>query len=228
MVDPTEYAERENNILDAAKKLILHYGYDKTTVSDIAREAAISKGAIYLHFESKDDLVEALIWREAWGYIDQMVENIENDTSPWSFVTMFRSAMEAISRRPLMLAFNRSDEQILGSFLRKRGHKFLALKNSQQLPLVRMMQEKKVIRDDIEAEVIAYLFAIISTGFVYIGTVDVGMPRPEIEAVTLALGDMLERFVTPQGEGNPEAGKQIMLDLIEAFKEQRAAHLQAE
>ena len=28
--------ERANRILDAASKLIVHYGYDKTTVSDIA------------------------------------------------------------------------------------------------------------------------------------------------------------------------------------------------
>ena len=57
--------ERADRILDAASKLIVHYGYDKTTVSDIAREAGVSKGAIYLHWASKDDLFEALIFRES-------------------------------------------------------------------------------------------------------------------------------------------------------------------
>ncbi|MEM7028378.1 MAG: helix-turn-helix domain-containing protein, partial [Chloroflexota bacterium] len=36
--------EREERILDAASNLFVHYGYDKTTVDDIAREAGVSKG----------------------------------------------------------------------------------------------------------------------------------------------------------------------------------------
>ena len=56
--------EREQRILDAAANLIAHYGYDKTTVDEIAREAGVSKGAIYLHFKSKEDLFEALLLRE--------------------------------------------------------------------------------------------------------------------------------------------------------------------
>jgi AcrR family transcriptional regulator len=56
--------EREKRILDAAAALFTHYGFDKTTVSDIAAEAGVSKGAIYLHFESKENLLEALLLRE--------------------------------------------------------------------------------------------------------------------------------------------------------------------
>ena len=56
--------ERRERVLNVAAELIVHYGYDKTTVSDIAREAGISKGAIYLHFDSKEALFEALITRE--------------------------------------------------------------------------------------------------------------------------------------------------------------------
>ena len=47
--------ERERRILDAAVRLIAHYGYDKTTVGDIAHEAGVSKGAVYLHWPGKDD-----------------------------------------------------------------------------------------------------------------------------------------------------------------------------
>ena len=53
--------DREQRILDAAADLIAHFGYDKTTVDDIARRAGVSKGAIYLHFKSKDDLFEGLL-----------------------------------------------------------------------------------------------------------------------------------------------------------------------
>ncbi len=49
--------ERAQRILDAAANLIAHYGYDKTTVDDIARAAGVSKGAIYLHYRSKEAFI---------------------------------------------------------------------------------------------------------------------------------------------------------------------------
>ena len=43
-------------ILDAADRLIAHYGYKKTTMDDVAREAGIGKGTIYLYFKSKEEV----------------------------------------------------------------------------------------------------------------------------------------------------------------------------
>jgi AcrR family transcriptional regulator len=43
-------------ILDAAERLFEQYGYRKTTVEEIAQEARIGKGSVYLHFQSKEDL----------------------------------------------------------------------------------------------------------------------------------------------------------------------------
>ncbi len=48
--------EKRERILEAAKKLIFHYGYQKTTIADIAREADISVGSIYNFFKSKEDI----------------------------------------------------------------------------------------------------------------------------------------------------------------------------
>lgn len=43
-------------ILDAAESLLGRYGYRKTTMDDIAREARIGKGTTYLHFRSKEEV----------------------------------------------------------------------------------------------------------------------------------------------------------------------------
>jgi AcrR family transcriptional regulator len=40
-----------------------HYGYGKTTVDDIAHEAGIGKGTVYLHFDSKADVALSCIDR---------------------------------------------------------------------------------------------------------------------------------------------------------------------
>ncbi|MFW5924577.1 MAG: TetR/AcrR family transcriptional regulator [Myxococcota bacterium] len=52
--------ERRVIILRAAERLLVHYGPAKTTVADIAREARVGVGSVYLEFTSKGAIVEAL------------------------------------------------------------------------------------------------------------------------------------------------------------------------
>lgn len=48
-------------ILEVAKRLFLEKGYDQTTIQDIVDElGGLTKGAIYHHFKSKEDIMNAL------------------------------------------------------------------------------------------------------------------------------------------------------------------------
>lgn len=53
-------AKREQ-ILSGAYRVIERMGYDAASVNDIAREAGVSKGTIYVYFTDKEDLFEALM-----------------------------------------------------------------------------------------------------------------------------------------------------------------------
>lgn len=53
-------AARRDQILQAAERLLEHYGPQKTTVADVAREAGIGVGSVYLEFPSKEAIIEAL------------------------------------------------------------------------------------------------------------------------------------------------------------------------
>ena len=48
-------------ILDAALRLFARQGYAQTTTDEIARRAQISKGLIYNHFASKEEILECLV-----------------------------------------------------------------------------------------------------------------------------------------------------------------------
>lgn len=51
-------------ILTVSTKLFLEKGFDKTSMRDIAEAANVSKGAIYHHFKSKDDVINAVTKRQ--------------------------------------------------------------------------------------------------------------------------------------------------------------------
>ncbi|HVG29518.1 MAG TPA: TetR/AcrR family transcriptional regulator [Pyrinomonadaceae bacterium] len=55
-------------ILDAADRLLARYGYRKMTVDDLAQEAGVGKGTIYLHFAGKEEVALSRIDR----VIDQL------------------------------------------------------------------------------------------------------------------------------------------------------------
>src|SRR3954465_14388406 len=63
---------REELILDATDRLLAHFGYRKMTIDDLAREAGIGKGTVYLHFRSKEDVVLSHVDRIAHRVVAEL------------------------------------------------------------------------------------------------------------------------------------------------------------
>ncbi len=55
--------EMQHRILDAAGRVFARQGFHGATIADIAQEAGLGKGTLYLYFRNKDALAEALVER---------------------------------------------------------------------------------------------------------------------------------------------------------------------
>jgi AcrR family transcriptional regulator len=66
--------ETRERLLAAAMKVISERGYDGTRVAEVAREAGVTTGAIYNHFDSKADLLTAAIGGHGPGAFTDLVE----------------------------------------------------------------------------------------------------------------------------------------------------------
>ncbi len=210
---------REQRILDAAAKLIVHYGYDKTTVSDIAREAGISKGAIYLHYSSKEALFEALLYREVLAYSDDWLRRFEADESIWSFVGMFKLMLLTLQAHPFMIAIFRRDPHVFGSFLR-RDSTVLQQKGAANAQLFGMLQGVGAMRADIDPKVIAHLLNLFAYGLV---NAEEAVPQegaPSFDDTVEGLALLLDRGLAPEDGGNREAAKAIIQQISGALREQ--------
>src|SRR4030042_3468420 len=58
-------SEKRNQVLTLAKKRFERFGFNKTTVDEIARDAGISKRTLYQEFENKEKILEELFMFEA-------------------------------------------------------------------------------------------------------------------------------------------------------------------
>ncbi|TAM74175.1 MAG: TetR/AcrR family transcriptional regulator [Chloroflexota bacterium] len=54
---------RSDQILDAASRVFARRGFGAARMDDVASESGLSKGALYLYFRSKDQLIDALVGR---------------------------------------------------------------------------------------------------------------------------------------------------------------------
>jgi AcrR family transcriptional regulator len=93
-------AVRKDQIVNAAKKLIIKHGSENLTIRAIAREVGLSEGALYRHFKSKRDILSLLadtIEADLLG--DIKVSNIEGESYSKILDSILRGHLSAIKQR---------------------------------------------------------------------------------------------------------------------------------
>jgi TetR/AcrR family acrAB operon transcriptional repressor len=209
--------QREQHILDAAAALIMRQGYDKTTMSDVADESGVSRGIVYLHFDSKETLLEALLWREVQQYGRAWLEHIEANPRGGTVGGIYRAVLHAINSRPLMAAMMRRDRRVIGSYLRKPDNMFAAMESSSiGANLLAELQAVGAVRNDVDLNLMSHIMDVISYGLITVGDFKQPDEMPPYEAVMETIADMLDRLMTPEDGGNSEAGKAVIRRLAAA------------
>ena len=70
--------ETASKIFHQAMRLFLAKGYHGSSIDDITRAAGITKGALYWHFKSKEDLLNKIIEEFEKRFIDQMIHVVKD------------------------------------------------------------------------------------------------------------------------------------------------------
>lgn len=212
--------EREQTILDAAAKLLLRHGYNKTTMSDVADAVDLNRALIYLHFKSKDELLEALIVRELGKYGEMWSHSLAADPLGGSVASIYRSMLPALKQLPLMAAILTRDEQTFGKYLRKPGNLFAYLSTTiTTRDALQAMQELGVVRQDVNIAAMAFILDALTPSILETLSSHREEPcgdserlgKPCYEELMETITEMLERMLTPAEGANLEAGKAALL-----------------
>lgn len=74
-----KYPEQtQERIVEASVKLFVEKGYEQTTIQDILDVLSLSKGGLYHHFKSKEEILEAVKQKRAQYAADMLCDFIEN------------------------------------------------------------------------------------------------------------------------------------------------------
>ena len=99
---PAEHNVREQ-IVEAAEKHFSRYGYEKTTVSDLAKAIGFSKAYIYKFFDSKQAIGEAIVSKTLTAIVAAVEEAVVGATTP---TEKFRRMFKALTATSVGLFFN--------------------------------------------------------------------------------------------------------------------------
>ena len=72
-----EKESRRQQIMVAAKKIFTEKGFNRATMDDIANEAELSPGTLYLYFKNKEELYASLSLR-ILQYLQQKIEHVND------------------------------------------------------------------------------------------------------------------------------------------------------
>lgn len=81
--------DKHRKIIRAATKVFAKKGFFNARISDIAKEAKVADGTIYLYFNNKFDILLSVFEQEIGKLIDQVVALLEKEDDPQAKLQIF-------------------------------------------------------------------------------------------------------------------------------------------
>src|SRR5204863_5276498 len=95
--------DKPQQIIDAAVRVFARYGFYNSRVSDIAREAGIASGTIYLYFKTKDEILVTLFREKMAGFVSVLRKEIAGEPgAPAKLRRLVRLHFETLEAHPDM------------------------------------------------------------------------------------------------------------------------------
>jgi AcrR family transcriptional regulator len=116
-------SEKRTQILTLAKKKFERFGFNKTTVDEIARDASISKRTLYQEFENKEKILEELFMFEALSVRKAILNQINKILDPTEKLqTFIRLALKYLDQNPFIVSVLHDESGFFKPFLKDKPH----------------------------------------------------------------------------------------------------------
>lgn len=162
------------SLLKAALVVFSRQGYSATTLADVAKEAGVTRGAIYWHFGSKADLYSALLAQYA-AVSSQVVQAAaaEGGELPVVLQRVFTRLLQAVATNPELRAVME-----ISLFKTERSPELAAIQAQQRsnagallesiTEVMRQGMARGALRGDVDPAELARAFLAANNGAIYL------------------------------------------------------------
>lgn len=190
---------RAQLILDAASTLILRYGYHKTTIDDIAREAGVGKGTLYLHWNTREALFAALILREKVAMAEDIKQRLACDPAGATLRGLLKHSALALLCRPLLKAVLLRDTEVFGKLAQSEQSSAISTEALAGFTnYLEVLREQGLVRTDLSLQALVALFGSIFIGFFLAQPLLPDAFRPSDEELAELMAETGHRTLEPR------------------------------
>ena len=113
--------EKKSQVLSLAKKRFERFGFNKTTVDELARDASISKRTLYQEFGNKEKILEELFMFEALSVRRAVLTEINQIVKPAEKLeTYIRLAIKYLDANPFIVSVLHDESGFFAPFLKDK------------------------------------------------------------------------------------------------------------
>lgn len=141
-------------IINAATKVFAKKGFFNARISDIAKEAKVADGTIYLYFNNKFDILISVFDEEITNMISQINKLLDQEQDPKEMLTIF------ITKHLTMMKKNRNLAEVIQIELRQSNKIIKNYRNNAFIEyldiiesIIRLGQDKGIYRSDIDPDI---------------------------------------------------------------------------
>jgi TetR/AcrR family transcriptional regulator, fatty acid metabolism regulator protein len=187
--------DKETVILDAACRVFREKGFHQARITDIAQAAGISYGLVYHYFKSKSDLFDAIL-KEWWKGLFNLMEKWDNgETSVEDqLAALVAYFLEQYQKKPdLVHIFITEISRSAANLTPARLHWFKMFLSSTE-KIMSVGQANKILRTDIKARYLTYIFLGAIESFVSAMVLENQPLRSKAQKLRIAVG-LLQVFM---------------------------------
>jgi AcrR family transcriptional regulator len=159
--------DEDDRLLDAARACVLAVGVRRTTVTDVARRAGVSRMTLYRRFPDLEGVLSALMTREFGRVVAQAAERAaadEDATARERVVAMVVHGARSLAEDPLFVRLLDVDPELLLPYVTQRlgGMQKMAVAAGARA----LADADGSVRTDASPEVLSAAVELIARGFV--------------------------------------------------------------
>jgi AcrR family transcriptional regulator len=186
-------ALRAQRILDATAQLLERWGYSRVTIDDIARQAGVGKGTVYLHWPNRETLFMAVLQRELLQFIENLAPTLRDNPEELLLHRLVRHFWLAANRRPLIRAVFVQDFETLGRLSMAGDQTLIARQYEAFEEYVELLKKSRLLRADLTGSEVMYIYRATITGFFLAEKLIPEEYQPDVERKADLLADTFQQ-----------------------------------
>jgi TetR/AcrR family transcriptional regulator, repressor for uid operon len=205
---PATQAARRDHILDAAHACFARGGFHATTMQDICKEAAVSPGALYVYFDSKEALIAGLCERDR----TELAQRLEKLAHAPDFIKALEAIGETyfvddpVAKQRFVVEMgveSTRNPRVAEIFLGVDKFCRQGFKN-----LFQRLADEGRIKPKIDIDTLSEVFHVIGDGMFWRRAI---MPGYDVRTVLPVFIDIIGALVNPQDAPHPanDAGEKL-------------------